>query len=59
MADVDMPDAGPSAPTTGKSKAVAKSSKAGTDIGLDGKKRFEVKKVNKHPGGLFVYGKQV
>lgn len=40
--DVDMPDAGPSAPA--KSKAVSKTAKAGgaTD---EGKKRFEVKKV--------------
>ena len=44
MADVEMPDAGASAPA--KSKAI-KTSKAGTagDSGLDGKKRFEVKKV--------------
>ncbi|MCJ1256869.1 RING-box protein 1 [Lignoscripta atroalba] len=45
MADVEMPDAGASAPA--KSKAI-KTSKAGTagDSGLDGKKRFEVKKWN-------------
>lgn len=44
MADVDMPDAGPSAPA--KSKVVAKTSKAGgTDAGSE-KKRFEVKKWN-------------
>ena len=45
MADVDMPDAGPSAPAAGK----AKSSKAGVDGSLDGKKRFEVKKVRRNP----------
>ena len=38
-----MPDAGPSAPA--KSKGVVRSTKAGADTGLDGKKRFEVKKV--------------
>ncbi len=38
-----MPDAGPSAPA--KSKGVVRSAKAGADTGLDGKKRFEVKKV--------------
>lgn len=43
MADVDMPDAGPSAPA--KSKGAVKSAKSGADIGPDGKKRFEVKKV--------------
>ena len=44
MADVEMPDAGPSVPA--KSKATAKSSKSGAaEGGLDGKKRFEVKKV--------------
>ena len=44
MADVDMPDAGPSVPAKGK--ATVKSSKSGAaDGGLDGKKRFEVKKV--------------
>ena len=43
MADVEMPDAGPSVPA--KSKGVVKSAKAGADTGPDGKKRFEVKKV--------------
>ena len=43
MADVDMPDAGPSVPA--KSKSVVKSAKAGADTGSEGKKRFEVKKV--------------
>ena len=45
MADVEMPDVGPSAPA--KIKASAKTSKGGpgTDSSLDGKKRFEVKKV--------------
>lgn len=38
-----MPDAGPSVPA--KSKGAVKSAKAGTDTGSDGKKRFEVKKV--------------
>ena len=45
MADIDMPDAGPSVPTGGKGKAAIKSSKAGTDGGSEAKKRFEVKKV--------------
>ena len=46
MTDIDMPDAGPSAPTKVPSKAPIKSSKAGsTEAGADGKKRFEVKKV--------------
>lgn len=40
--DVDMPDAGPSAPA--KSKAVSKAAKAG-GVADEGKKRFEVKKV--------------
>ena len=45
MADVEMPDAGPSASTN--PKPAAKSSRAGgTDTSLDGKKRFEVKKWN-------------
>jgi len=45
MADVDMPDAGPSAPP--KARALVKSSKAGgVDAGSDGKNRFEVKKWN-------------
>ena len=45
MADVDMPDAGPSA--TSKSKAPVKSSKAGgPDTGSENRKRFEVKKWN-------------
>ena len=43
MADVDMPDAGPSAPA--KAKGTIKTAKSGADIGSDGKKRFEVKKV--------------
>ena len=44
MADVDMPDAVPTAPA--KSKATAKASKAGNaDNAMEGKKRFEVKKV--------------
>ena len=43
MADVDMPDAGPSAPA--KPKGAVKSAKSGVDTGSDGKKRFEVKKV--------------
>lgn len=45
MADIDMPDAGASAPA--KAKAPAKTSKAGgADGTADGKKRFEVKKVH-------------
>ena len=44
MADIDMPDAGPSAPP--KTKVPAKTSRAGgTDVAAEGKKRFEVKKV--------------
>lgn len=41
MADVDMADAAPTA--SSKSKSLAKGAKA--DTGADGKKRFEVKKV--------------
>ena len=46
MADIDMPDAGPSASIKGKAPVV-KASKAGAvvDNGTDSKKRFEVKKV--------------
>ena len=45
MADVEMIDAGPSAPA--KAKAPVKSSKSGgADTSTDGKKRFEVKKWN-------------
>ena len=44
MADIDMPDAGPSAPA--KTKAPTKAARAGgTDVTTEGKKRFEVKKV--------------
>ena len=45
MADVDMADAAPAAPA--KTKASAKGAKAGgsAELGSDGKKRFEVKKV--------------
>ena len=45
MADVDMTDASPPAPS--KAKALAKGAKAGAsaEAGSDGKKRFEVKKV--------------
>ncbi|KAL8675891.1 MAG: hypothetical protein Q9186_007525 [Xanthomendoza sp. 1 TL-2023] len=42
MNDVDMPDAGPSAPA--KSKAIAKTAKTG-GAADEGKKRFEVKKA--------------
>ena len=49
MADVDMPDAGPSVPA--KSKGVIRSAKSAADTGTDGKKRFEVKKVIP-PSGL-------
>jgi len=44
MADVDMPDAGPSGPA--KSKTPVKSSKSGGDSASVDKKRFEVKKWN-------------
>jgi RING-box protein 1 len=44
MADVDMPDAGPSAPA--KTKAPGAKSGKGTEAGTEGKKRFEVKKWN-------------
>lgn len=44
MADVDMPDAGPSAPV--KNKAPGGKIGKGADAGTDGKKRFEVKKWN-------------
>ena len=45
MADIDMTDASPPAPSKGK--ALAKGAKAGgsAEAGSDGKKRFEVKKV--------------
>ena len=46
MNDIDMPDAGPSAPA--KSKAVSKTAKAGGTAD-EGKKRFEVKKVDNSP----------
>lgn len=51
MADVDMPDAGPSAPAPSKAPQATKPSKSGahTDAGADGKKRFEVKKVSPRP----------
>lgn len=44
MVDVDMADAGSSAPTKGKLVGPAKG-KSPEGGGLDGKKRFEVKKV--------------
>jgi hypothetical protein len=44
MADVDMTDA---APSEDKGKTVTKTAKsAGTDGPVDGKKKFEVKKVS-------------
>jgi hypothetical protein len=43
MADVEMPDAGPSG--AAKTKEPAAKSKAGGEVATDGKKRFEVKKV--------------
>jgi len=49
-----MPDAGPSAPA--KAKAPTKSSKAGGEGGLDGKKRFEVKKVCRYWALLWAAG---
>ncbi len=48
MADVEMPDAGPSA---AKGKDVVKSGKV--DASLDGKKRFEVKKACFPTGALY------
>ena len=58
MADVEMPDAGPSG--AGKTKdPAAKSSKTGGEVATDGKKRFEVKKVclwsERLRAGLTVY----
>ena len=46
MADVEMPDAGPSAPPKSKSSVTKSAKSAGADVGPDGKKRFEVKKWN-------------
>ena len=43
MADVDMPDAGPSAPA--KAKASGAKVAKGPDAGAEGRKRFEVKKA--------------
>lgn len=54
MVDVDMADAGSSAPTKGKLVAPAKG-KSPEGGGLDGKKRFEVKKVG--PGLSAVEGR--
>lgn len=47
MADIDMPDAGPSNLAPSKASGATKTSKSGgpSDGGADGKKRFEVKKV--------------
>jgi hypothetical protein len=47
MADVEMPDAGPSSLAPSKATGAVKSSKSGAqaDSGAEGKKRFEVKKV--------------
>lgn len=58
MADVDMTDVGASGPS--KSKAPVKSSKAGTvvDTGSDGKKRFEVKKVEPTLDSTYPWGWQ-
>jgi RING-box protein 1 len=44
MADVDMTDA-PSGSTAPVKKATGKSKASAADGGVDGKKRFEVKKV--------------
>ena len=53
MADVDMPDAGPSAPA--KATASGNKVKPGAgETGTDGRKRFEVKKVGPE-GGLLMY----
>ena len=49
MADVDMPDAGPSASSKLKPSGVKTAKAGGTDTGTDGKKRFEVKKVRNAP----------
>ena len=48
MADIDMPDAGSSASAKPKAPGLTKALKsaAAADNGSDGKKRFEVKKVN-------------
>ena len=45
MADVEMPDAGPSAGAKSKAPAVKSAKAGGADTAMDGKKRFEVKKV--------------
>lgn len=55
MADIDMADAAPAAPA--KAKASAKSAKAGglAEAGSDGKKRFEVKKVQSSTASKLLY----
>jgi len=45
MADVDMPDAGPSALAKSKVTGARAARSGAADAGSDGKKRFEVKKV--------------
>lgn len=40
-----MVDAGPSAPAKTKALGAKSAKSGGTDTGIDGKKRFEVKKV--------------
>ena len=46
MADVDMPDAGPSAPPKSKASAGKSTKSGGAEVGPEGRKRFEVKKWN-------------
>lgn len=45
MADVEMTDAGASAPAKAKTGTKVAKAGPGADSGADGKKRFEVKKV--------------
>lgn len=46
MADVEMPDAGPSAPPKSKASAGKSAKSGGAEVGPEGRKRFEVKKWN-------------
>ena len=45
MADVEMPDAGPSAAAKTKDPPAKSTKIGGGEAAMDGKKRFEVKKV--------------
>ena len=45
MADVDMPDAGPSGTTKAKDHTAKNVKGGGVEAAMDSKKRFEVKKV--------------